>query len=78
MEWLGLPFRQPSMESMLERLLGRWTLLYQCMQVPSENSLWGCLVCALVMREAIPGEPKGEHKGRRGGARRAEGETDSY
>lgn len=33
------------------------------MQVPSKNSLWGCLVCALVRREASPGEPKGEHKG---------------
>lgn len=36
------------------------------MQVPSENSLWGCLVCALVRREASPGEPKGGLKGSQG------------
>lgn len=74
MERLGLPFRQPSMESMLEMFWGRRTLLYQCIQVQSENSWEGCLVCALVRRKASPGEPKGEHKGSWGGARRAEGE----
>lgn len=54
------------MESILERLLGCWTLLYQCIQVPSKTSLWGCLVCALVRREASPGEPKEEDKGSQG------------